>query len=139
MKKRVTLKVIIFLCLAAVVYAGANIYNFSVSQDNDNADLSWTANGETSSMEFIVERKTSGTDYAKIATVKVNDTHSYQYQDRTIYKTTGSTYYYKVLLVEINSVNSGNLNIVSSSSEKMLIPHISGIKNTWGSIKAMFR
>ena len=139
MKKRLILKFIIFLCFAAVVYAGASIYNFSVSQDNDNADLSWTANGETPSMEFIVQRKTSNTDYVNYATVKVNDTHSYQYQDRSIYKTTGNTYYYKVLLVDINSANTANLNIIASSNEKMLIPHVSGIKNTWGSIKAMFR
>ncbi len=137
MKKRLILKASLFLFIVAVVYAGsATIYNFNISQDNDNADLSWTANGETSTMQFIVERKTSQTDFVNIATVPVNSTHTYQYQDRSIYKTTGISYSYQILLVDIDNQSY----IVCSSNEKLLIPNgISGIKSTWGSIKAMFR
>ena len=137
MKKRLILKTFLFLFIVAIVYAGnATIFNFSVSQDNDNADLSWTANGETSSMQFIIERKTSQTDFVNIHTVPVNSTHTYQYIDRSIYKTSGISYSYQILLVDINNAN----NIICSSNEKLLIPNgISGIKSTWGSIKAMFR
>ena len=141
MKISMILKTLLFLLLIATIYAGmATIYDFSVSQDNDNADLSWTANGETSSMQFIVERKTTNTSYVNIATVPINNTHSYKFQDRSIYKTTGITYSYQILLVDINSSSTGNLNIICSSDEKLLIPNgISGIRSTWGSIKAMFR
>lgn len=135
------LKTFVFVSLIATVYAGmAAIYDFNVAQNNDNADLSWTSNGETSSMQFIVERKTTNTDYVNIATVPVNNSHSYKYQDRSIYKTTGITYSYQILLVDINSMSTGNPNIICSSDEKLLIPNgISGIRSTWGSIKAMFR
>ena len=131
------LKTFLFLSLIATVYAGmATIYDFNLSQDNDNADLSWTANGETSSMQFIVERKTYETDFVNIQTIPVNSNHSYQYQDRSIYKATGISYYYQILLVDKNNPT----NIICSSNQKLLIPsNISVIKNTWGSIKAMFR
>jgi hypothetical protein len=141
MKISMILKTFVFVSLIATVYAGmAAIYDFNVAQNNDNADLSWTANGETSSMQFIVERKTTNTDYVNISTVPVNNSHSYKYQDRSIYKTTGITYSYQILLVDINSMSTGNPNIICSSDEKLLIPNgISGIRSTWGSIKAMFR
>ncbi len=138
MKKRTLIKFLLFLAFTATIFAAAEITSFSVNQDNDNAELSWTTNGqETSQQEFIILRKSANSSFAYLTTVptNVNSPGHYQYVDNSIYKTTDQFYTYKVILVDKDNPNY----YISSDQANVIIGNISGIKRTWGSIKAMFR
>lgn len=138
MKKAKLVKFLLFLALTATVFAAAEISSFSVSQDNDNAELTWTTNGqETAQQEFLILRSSVNGSFAYLTTVPVNMSSPghYQYVDNTIYKTTDQVFTYKVILVNNNDTNY----YLSSKEASVVIGNISGIKRTWGSIKAMFR
>ena len=58
----------------------------------------------------------------------------YEYIDETAYKTTGSVYVYRIAIVD----NDGTV----TYSEEVSVLHDTingGVKETWGSIKALFR
>lgn len=56
---------------------------------------------------------------------------SYQFVDKSAYKTSDAFYRYRVAIVD----NSG----YTSYSQEIAVSSLSGVKRTWGSIKAMFR
>ncbi len=138
MKKRILIKFLLFLAFTATIFAAVEITGFNVNQDNDNAELTWTTNSqETAQQEFIIQRKSANTNFAYLATVptNVNSPGHYQYVDNSIYKTTDQFYTYQVILVDKNNPNY----YLASEQANVIIGNISGIKRTWGSIKAMFR
>ena len=138
MKKRTLIKFLLFLAFTATLFAAAEITGFSVSSDNDNAVLTWTTNGqETAQQEFIINRASGSGNFVYLTTVpaNVNSSGHYQYVDNQIYKTTDQFYNYQVILVDKNNIQ----NWLSSKQAGVPIGNISGIKRTWGSIKAMFR
>ena len=139
MKKVRLLKFLLFIAFTATIFAAAEISSFNVSQDNDNAELTWTTNSqETSQQEFLILRK-SGNDnnfnYLTTVPTNLSSPGHYQYVDNSIYKTTDQFYAYKVVLVDKNNTNY----YISSEQASVIIGNISGVKRTWGSIKAMFR
>ena len=138
MKKRLTFKIVFVLIFVAGVFAaGPTISDLSVNADNGNALLSWYATGETSQQEFLIQRRESNQiSFDVINKVPANGSGHYTYQDNSIYKTSDQVYIYEVTLVDINNPA---YYIASSQPASAIIGNISGIKRTWGSIKAMFR
>lgn len=138
MKKRYTVILLIIIVCIATIYASVTI-NLQVQAQGDNANLTWTVQGIplSSQQEFIVLRGTPQTDYSEIGSpiIASSNTFSYQYTDKAAYKTSDVIYSYKIQLVDVN--NPGY--VYGSSTPQSIYLNISGVKKTWGSIKAMFR
>lgn len=139
MKKLQTTFLLIILVCIATAFAGVNIL-LNVS-GGDSAYLSWdvSVDGTLSQQQkFSVQRKTNETDYSEIAKVTAsNGIMHYTYVDKTAYKTSDVMYYYRIQLVDANAEFPYSYVYGSATGSAHL--SISGVKKTWGSIKAMFR
>lgn len=102
--------------------------------DGSNVAIQWGTADESNIKEFVIERR-SGTvgEFISIAVISKKGSNSfYEYIDKSAFKTTGSIYQYRIKSV----ASSGSLeysNIITVSH------NVSGVKRTWGSLKAMFR
>jgi len=137
MKKVHTKILLIILGCIATVMAGVTI-ELTVYSQGDNANLVWNVSGMTLSSQerFSIQRKTPQTDFTEIASITAsNNTLSYQYTDKAAFKTTDVVYTYRIMLVDVNNPNY----VYGTSSSTSTYLNISGVKKTWGSIKAMFR
>ncbi len=132
MKKRTALKILIILTCAAAVFAGASV-TLNVYADGDNAVIQWSTSNESNVENYVVQKRTPSSDFIDIATISPNSNHFYQYEDKSVYKTNDAIYIYRVKIVDYNNPN------YTYSREASVSMNISGIKRTWGSIKAMFR
>lgn len=127
-------KVILFvLVFISTLFAGALIQYFNAHSEGDNVRLEWQTGKETNLQKFVIERKTPQTGYIDINSVQPKGDNSYYtYLDESVYKTNSTIYIYRLKIVDNN-------NQISYTNEVSVSPNISGIKRTWGSIKAMFR
>lgn len=137
MKKRHSGILLIILACIVSVYAGVTI-SLQVQSQGDNSNLSWQVTGMSLSdqQRFSIQRKTPQTDYQEIGSITASSTNNfYQYTDKAVYKTTDVMFVYRIRLVDVNNPNY----VYGSSDEVHISLSISGVKKTWGSIKAMFR
>ena len=135
--KKVYTGILLIIAAVVTVYAGVTI-SLQVQSQGDNANLSWQVSGIplTDSQRFSIQRKTPQTDYQEVASVNATSNNSfYQFTDKAVYKTTDVMYIYRIRLVDVNNPNY----VYGSSDEIHISLSISGVKKTWGSIKAMFR
>lgn len=127
------IKVLLSFLLILTVYAGAYLDYFHGRSEGDDVRLEWKTGDENNLNHFSVERKTPQSSYNEIATVDPKGSNSYYtYIDQSAYKTDDMIFIYRLKIVD-------NDNQVSYSSEVTVSHNISGVKRTWGSIKAMFR
>ncbi len=127
------LSLILLFCISLPVLAGSiKDGTLQATSDGDNITIQWQSADESSVTSYDIERRNgiSG-DFIPIATLskKGSDYSFYQYVDKTAFKTTGSIYQYRI---KINP--SGEYSSVITVSH-----NVSGVKRTWGSLKAMFR
>lgn len=127
----------LLLVLAAIsLNAGATIAEpgLSASSNGDNVFVTWQTLEETNLKHFIVQRSTQkyGT-FTDIGIVLPEKDMYYEFIDETAYKTSGTIYYYRVAIVETDG------DVTYSDEVTVLHDNISGVKKTWGSIKALFR
>ena len=124
---------LIVLFVIATAFGGAYLDYFQGASDGDNVRLEWKTGDETNVNHFALERKTLQTSFTEIATIEPKGSNSlYTYMDQSVYKPTDMIFVYRLKIVD-------NDNKVSYSSEISVSHSISGVKHTWGSIKAMFR
>ena len=82
-------------------------------------------------------RSINGTNFDRIGFVKAKGVsggeNTYKYEDTTVFKSSGRSYYYKIQFY--------NKDETVTNFEKVITvtPQISSTRHTWGSIKAMFR
>ncbi len=121
------------LAIIATVYAGAFLDYFHGRSEGEDIRLEWKTGEEVNLKHFVIERKTPQSSYAEIATINPQGSNSYySYLDKSAYKVTDLVFIYRLKILE----NSGQ----SSYSNEVTVSHnVSGVKRTWGSIKAMFR
>lgn len=123
----------IFLIFISAVYAGAYIDYFQARSEGEDVRLEWKTGEEINLQNFAIERKTPQSSFAEIAIVNPKGSNSfYSYLDKNAYKSTDLLFNYRLKIVDNN-------NVVSYSSEVTVSHNVSGVKRTWGSIKAMFR
>ena len=124
---------ILTLLIIATVYAGAYINYFHVRTESESVKLEWQTGDESNLKEFVIERKTPQTSYVEIATVTPEGSNSvYTYTDQNTYKTNDMVFVYRLKMVDYNGQ-------VTYSTDTSVSYSISGVKRTWGSIKAWFR
>ena len=131
---KITIKnFLIVLFVIATAFGGAYLDYFHGESSGDNVRLEWKTGDENNLDYFAVERKTLQTSFTEIASVEPKGSNSiYTYVDQSVYKPTDTIFIYRLKIVD-------NDNQVSYSSEITVSHSISGVKHTWGSIKAMFR
>jgi len=127
---------VFLLLFAAGLVAGARISDFHAKRDNNSVILEWTTESESNLSKFDIERSTDRIRWLKIAETPASNEpetrQNYSYRDNTIFKASVNNFYYRLILVDKNGQFSPYDVIVSVSGN-------SGIRHTWGSIKAMFR
>lgn len=125
--------IFIVLILFSTVLAGALLDYFHGQTEGEDVRLDWKTTTETNLANFVVERRTPDTQYMDLATVFPSGSNSvYTYLDQAAYKMTNPVFVYRLKIVD----KDGSY---AYSAEVSVSPNISGVKRTWGSIKAMFR
>jgi len=126
----------LFLLIPYVLQAGTHIVGFHAIRQNDVVILEWTTDQESNLSKFVIERSTDNINWIQIGKKQAYGESStkqyYSFTDNNLFKGDISNFYYRLLIVEKN----GQIMIHSVIAS---VTGISGIKHTWGSIKAMFR
>lgn len=113
------------------------IVDFHARHENNQAVLEWATESETHLDKFIVQRSPDTINWTTVGEVKPGSGDSsvrkeYRFIDETIFKNNTGNFYYRLVIVNKDGQQSWHDVIVSISGS-------SGIKHTWGSIKALFR
>ncbi len=117
----------------ATAFAGAYLNSFTAKSEGENVRVEWRTGQENNVKDFIIQRKTPQSSFADIVTIKpTGDNSYYTYLDEAVYKASDLVFIYRLKILD----NNGQ---VTYSDEASVVPNISGVKRTWGSIKAMFR
>lgn len=132
MKFRYSVYIIVLLAVVAL-YAGTFLEYFHGRSEGDDVRLEWKTREEVNLQHFKIERKTPQNSFVEISTVQPKGSNSYYtYLDQSAYKTTDMIFIYRLKIVDTNGQTS-------YSNEVTVSHNVSGVKRTWGSIKAMFR
>ncbi len=124
----------LFIVAITVVYANVIIPPNGVSATSRDGDvvIAWQTTSETNLKYFVVERKSVNGDFIELSIVYPRADHNYEYIDQSAYKTADAFYIYQIKIVCYNEKDS-------FSNEVSVNHHVSSVKRTWGSIKALFR
>jgi hypothetical protein len=117
-----------------LLWAGADILEFTAEpQGESTVLLTWRTGVEVSLTVFQVQRSTNGNTFYTIGDVDPTGSYSeYQYLDTNLLKQSVKTYYYRLKIIDTSGA-------VTYSEVRDVTLTFSGIQQTWGSIKAMFR
>ena len=122
--------VCIVLAFAEIIKSGS----FQASSDGINVTLHWYTEDESNVARFEMERR-SGTEgeFASIGTVDPKGSSLYEFVDNSAFRKIVSLYQYRIKIVSSNGTPATYSTIVTVNHT------VSGVRRTWGSIKAMFR
>jgi len=130
MKVSYTLLVLLF---ATAIFAGTFLEYFQGRSEGEDVRLEWKTREEVDLQHFKIERKTPQSSFVEIATIQPKGSNSYYtYLDQSAYKPGDLLFVYRLKIIDSNGQ-------VSYSNEVSISHSVSGVKRTWGSIKAMFR
>jgi len=128
--------VVLLLFISGLIYASVTLQYF-VARDNGTGVLvEWKTNEEGGTVKFEIERSADTPDnfiYIDFKTATGNNSY-YSYQDNSVDLGDRSSeiYFYRLKCVEGNGNYTYTNHITVSHT-------VSGIRSTWGSIKAIFR
>jgi len=123
----------VILVVITTAFGGAFLDYFQGRSEGEDIRLEWKTGQENNLDHFAIERRTPQSSYMEIATIEPKGSNSiYYYIDQSAYKTTDIIFVYRLKIVD-------NDNQLSYSLEVTVSHNVSGVKRTWGSIKAMFR
>jgi hypothetical protein len=137
MNSRLTNSILLLFLFSSLVFGGAVITDFRGEPGVNRVTLKWIVKAESNIKGYEVLRSMDGVNYLKIAFVDAKDgidgEKTYTFIDKSVFKPTGNTFYYKIKFIELDDSAQFYDNVVVVS------PQISSARHTWGSIKAMFR
>jgi hypothetical protein len=132
MKKKL-FQILLVLSIIGTALAGAFTFDFKASAQGDNVRLEWKTQEESNLKNFVIERKTQQSSYVDLTTINPKGSNSsYSFIDEAVYKSSGYVFTYRLRIVDQDET-------ISYSSELSVTPNPSGVKQTWGGIKALFR
>lgn len=133
------MKKIVFIILAASIVASAwagesVIISFTANPNGDKAVLEWQSGIEGSLIKYKIERSADSQSFTYIQEISPEGNYSeYIYIDDDIYKSSSQRlYYYRIKMIFADGT-------YAYSEVKSVNLILSGLQETWGSIKAMFR
>lgn len=125
--------ILLVLSIIGTSIAGAFIEYFHARVEGEHVKLEWKTGEEINLKNFVIERRTQQSAFVDLTTINPKGSNSfYSYIDESVYKSSSFVFTYRIRIVDNDSK-------ISYSSEVSVSPSISGVKRTWGSIKAMFR
>ncbi len=130
--------ILTILCSVSITFADLNLKEFSLEPGYNKVTVRWEVQGEADLRGYELQRGLTDRDFSKVTFVKPSEASGplkkYEYVDKSVFKqsTTGRSYYYRLKMV--NTDGSAKF-----SKVEKVIPTISSARQTWGSIKAMFR
>lgn len=132
MKTKVITIIILLLSFSAYLLADAEILEFRAEPSPNKTTLNWRTGQETNIISFYIERSNNNEDFVKVGeTNPKGSNNSYEFIDENISRVK-SIYYYRLKVVN----NNGTFQY---SESLPVIPNVSILKQTWGSIKALFK
>lgn len=127
---------LISLFAPQMIRAGTVITDFQAVREQNAIIVSWASEQESNLSKFTVERSTDLTNWAWVGDVTAFGESSikrtYQFKDKNLYKSNQATFYYRLKITDKNGRSTIYDAVLSANG-------YSGIRHTWGSIKAMFR
>ncbi|MFZ4590529.1 MAG: hypothetical protein ACOYN6_05995 [Ignavibacteria bacterium] len=136
MINRVTKILFLLLITVSVAYAGLTFEFFTGKTNAEGILIEWKTGDESGTVKFEVERSASTPNsFIFVKSITANGSNSYySFQDNGVdfQNKSGSVYYYRLKCITAN----GSYSYTNSIT---VVHTVSGIKNTWGSIKAIFR
>ena len=126
-------QIFLILLITTAVFAGTFLEYFHARSEGEDIRLEWKTREEVNLQHFKIERKTPQSSFNEIATIQPKGSNSYYtYVDQSVYKPADMIFIYRLKIVDTNGQ-------ASYSNEVNVSHSVSGVKRTWGSIKAMFR
>ena len=144
-RKTLTFLLIFNLLFIPILMIGnAHISKFRARREHNEIVIEWKTESENNVVCFEIERSANKVDWQKIVAVpsKSGNSNSPQYYDyrdtdNSLFKSNASSLNYRLIIVskdpETNAETSETYYVIASVSGS------SGIRHTWGSLKAMFR
>lgn len=136
MLNKVTKILFLFFITAGIAFAGLTFEYFTGKTNSDGILLEWKTGDENGTVKFEVERSASTPNsFIYVKSVNANGNNSYYSlldNGVEIRNSANSIYYYRLKCIH----SSGSYSYTNSIT---VVHTVSGIKNTWGSIKAIFR
>ncbi|MBI4547378.1 MAG: hypothetical protein HY707_05335 [Ignavibacteriae bacterium] len=128
---------LLLLCVVPWAFAQSEIIksgSFQASSDGINVTLHWITEDETNVARFEIERRT-GTEgeFMSIGSVGVKGPSLYEFVDYSALNKAVTLYQYRIKIIFSNGANPIYTTTLTVSHT------VSGVRRTWGSIKAMFR
>ena len=130
--------VVFLLFLPLLLSAGARITDFQLTRSGNTAIIKWATEQEVNVDCFILQRSVDQMTWTAIHDQKSSAQNSsvkqnYEYRDNSLFKSeSSSTFSYRLIIKENDGTETLYPKVLSTHGS-------SGIKHTWGSIKAMFR
>ncbi len=133
--KRFVLFLFLSVFTLTVAFASVSLHFFTAKSNSDGVLIEWKTGDEDGVTRFEIERSAGSMEnFIFIKSMNAIGNNSfYSYQDNSVsFKMTSSLYYYRLKCVKPDgsSTYSNTISVMYT---------VSGIKDTWGSIKAIFR
>ncbi len=130
MKK--TLFIIVFFASLSILLANAVITEWKAEPEQDKIILQWKTSLEENVQKFVVERSTDNSHFMDIGELTARGPgFQYRFEDNNL-GLLNNVFYYRLRVVN----KDGSY---QHTDVLRVIPNISDISRTWGSIKALFR
>lgn len=138
MAKRILLYILFTFLLTGIaqtdIIKSGSVQAFS---DGINITIRWATENESNIIAFEILRSASyNGGFITIATVNPKGPSVYEYIDNSAFRRTTTIYYYRIKV----KFSSGETYFPALNEAPITVDHnVSGVRRTWGSIKAMFR
>jgi len=124
-------------CLYTIAVAGSIVKDFRGEPGYNVVTLRWKSESETNLKGFEIERSFDKNLWEKVGLVNARGNSTavtdYVFEDRSVFKPNDRTFHYRLKIVDKDNSFTYYGEIVTVSAA------ISSVRQTWGSIKAMFR
>jgi hypothetical protein len=124
-------------CLLSLAWAGSIVKEFHGEPGYNKVTLRWKSESENNLKGYEIERSFDKAIWDNVGFVgargNAQGAAEYSFEDRSVFKPNDRTYYYRLKIVDRDNSFTyfGEVLTVSVA--------ISSARQTWGSIKAMFR
>lgn len=129
--------ILIFIFITGLLYGAVTLQYFTARDNANGVLVEWKTGDESGTVKFEIERSADTPDnfiYIDYKGATGNNSY-YSYQDNSVDLGSGRTsalYYYRLKCIDPNGNYTYTNHITVSHT-------VSGIRSTWGSIKAIFR
>jgi hypothetical protein len=121
---------------SAIVFAAVSLQYFTAKNNSEGILVEWKTVDESGTVKFDIERSVNTPDnFLSLNTKNATGNNSYySYQDNSVEARNSSAtiYYYRLKCLDASGGYTYTNHITVSHT-------VSGIRSTWGSIKAIFR